>query len=160
MCRPALAWLDALPLTKALDLKSREVRTGLRLGISMLPFNAPAVQCNYGTPLRPTHVYHGMRCPSLAAHTTLRHDILKEILLRNAHRAGITSTQEPALRHLLGLTGGAGTSASSASTQVEARGGILLALPGGITIANISVIHPLYINTLQAAAIMASAAAA
>jgi hypothetical protein len=39
------------------------------------------------TILRPAEADHGMRCPSVAAHTTLRHDILKEILRRVVHRA-------------------------------------------------------------------------
>jgi hypothetical protein len=76
------------------------------------------------------------------------------------HRAGIASTQEPALRRLSGLAGGAGTFATGASTRVEARWDILLALPGGITIADISITHPLAINTLAAAATTAGAAAA
>jgi hypothetical protein len=156
-CRPASAWLGTLPCTPALELKSGEVRTGLRHHLSMLPSNAPAVQRDCGTTLRPTEADHGMRCPSLAAHTTLRHDILTGILRRVVHRAGIASTQEPALRRLPGLAGGAGT---SASTRVEARGDILLALPGGITIADISITHPLAIKTLAAAATTAGAAAA
>jgi hypothetical protein len=161
-CRPASAWLDTLPLTKSLELKSGEVCTGLshRLGISMLPSNAPAVQCDCGAPLCPSDVDHGMRCPSLAAHTTLRHDILKGILRRVVHRAGIAFTQEPTLSRLPGLARGAGISASGASIRVGARGDILLALPGGITIADISVIHPLSINTLPAAATTAGAAEA
>jgi hypothetical protein len=101
-----------------------------------------------------------MRCPSLAAHTTLSHDILKGILHRVVHRAGIASTQEPPLSRLPALAGGAGSSASGASTRVKAPADILLALPGGITIADISVIHPLSINTLPAAATTAGAAAA
>jgi hypothetical protein len=101
-----------------------------------------------------------MRCSSLAAHTALRHDILKGILRLVVHRAGIASTQEPDLRRLPGLPGGAGTSALWAPAPVEARGDILLALPGGVTIADISVIHPLSINALPAAAQTASAAAA
>jgi hypothetical protein len=123
-CRLASAWLNILPLTKALKLKSGEVRTGLRyrLGISMLPSNTPAMQCNCGASLRPTHVDRGRRCPSLAAHPTLGHDMLKGILRRAVHRAGIASTQEPALRRVAGLAGGAGTSTLGASTQVEARG--------------------------------------
>jgi hypothetical protein len=104
----------------------------------MLPSNAPTMQCDCGVPLRSSDVDHGMLCSSLAAHTTLRHDILKGILRRVVHRAGIASTQEPALRRLPGLARGAGISASGASTRVEARGDILLALPGGITIADIS----------------------
>jgi hypothetical protein len=101
-----------------------------------------------------------MLCPSLAAHTTLRHDILQGILRRVVHREGIASTQEPTLSRLPGLARGAGISASGASTRVEGRGDILLALPGGITIADISVIHPVSINTLPAAATTAGAAAA
>jgi hypothetical protein len=100
-----------------------------------------------------------MRCSSLAAHTTLRHDILKGILRRVVHRAGTASTQEPALRRLPGLAGGARISASGASTLVEAQGDILPVLPGGITIADISMIHPLSINTLSAAAATAGRAA-
>jgi hypothetical protein len=61
---------------------------------------------------------------------------------------------------LPGLAGGAGTSATGASTRVEARGDILLALPGGITIADFSITHPLAINTLAAAATTAGVAAA
>jgi hypothetical protein len=68
--------------------------------------------------------------------------------------------QEPALRQLPGLAGGTGTSATGASTRVEARGDILLALPGGITIADISITHPLAINILAATVTMAGAAAA
>jgi hypothetical protein len=76
------------------------------------------------------------------------------------HRAGIVSTQEPALRRLPGLAGGAGTSATVASTRVEARGDILLALPRGITIVDISITHRLAINTLAVAATTADASAA
>jgi hypothetical protein len=97
---------------------------------------------------------------SLAAHTTLHRDILKGILRRSLHSAGIASTQEPTLSRLPGLAEGAGISASGASIWVGARGDILLALPGGITIPDISVIHPLSINTLPAAATTAGAAAA
>jgi hypothetical protein len=161
-CRPASAWLDTLPCTPALELKSGEVCTGLRhrLGLSMLPSNAPAVQCDCGTTLRPTEADHRMWCPSLAAHTTLRHDILKGIFCCVVHGAGTASTQEPTLCRLPGLAGGPGTSATGASFRVEARGDILLALPGGITITDISITHPLAINTLAAAATTAGAATA
>jgi hypothetical protein len=82
----------------------------------------------------------------------------KGILRRVVHRAGIASTQEPALRRLPGLVRGAGISALGASTQVEACGDILLVLPRGITIPDISITHPLAINTLAAAATTAGAA--
>jgi hypothetical protein len=46
----------SLPCALAFELKSGEVRIGLRhpLGLSMLPSNAPAVQCDCGTTLCPT----------------------------------------------------------------------------------------------------------
>jgi hypothetical protein len=77
-CSPTSAWLHTLPCTQALELKSGEVRTGLchRLGLSMLPSNAPAVQYTCGATLCLCDGDHGMRCPSLDAQTTLRNDIL------------------------------------------------------------------------------------
>jgi hypothetical protein len=161
-CHPASAWLDTLPLTRTLELRSGEVRTGLRhrLGLSMIPPNAPLLLCSCGAALNGNTADHAMRCSSLAALTTLRHDIVKGILRRVVHRAGIASTLEPPLRRLPGLAEGASTSADGASIRVEARGDILLALPQGITIADVSIIHPLSINTLPAAVATAGAAAA
>jgi hypothetical protein len=108
-CSPASAWLVTLPLSRALELKSGEVQTGLRhrLGLTMLPPKAPAVQCCCGAALRPTDFDHAMRCSALSSQLTLRHDILKGILRRAVHRAGIASTLEPALRRLPGLAAGA-----------------------------------------------------
>jgi hypothetical protein len=96
-CRPASAWLDTLPLASALELKSGEAHSGLhhRLGISTQHSNAtptPPIQCDCGARLCHTYTEHGMRCPSLAAHTTLRHDILKGVLQRVVPRPGIAST--------------------------------------------------------------------
>jgi hypothetical protein len=44
-CRPASAWLDTLPLSRALELKSGEFQTALRhrIGLAILPLNAPSV---------------------------------------------------------------------------------------------------------------------
>jgi hypothetical protein len=95
----------------------------------------------------------------LAAHFTLRHDILKGILRRAVHRAGIASTLEPPLRRLPGLTTGAGASADGSAIRPEARGDIFMTLPQGISIADISVIHPLSLNTISRAATTAGAAA-
>jgi hypothetical protein len=43
-CRPAAAWLDTLPLTRALELKSGEVRTGLRHRLEAKSL----IRCNSG----------------------------------------------------------------------------------------------------------------
>jgi hypothetical protein len=44
-CCPASAWLDTLPLSRALELKSGEFQTALRqrLGLAILPLHAPTV---------------------------------------------------------------------------------------------------------------------
>jgi hypothetical protein len=103
-CRPASAWLDTLPLSRALELKSGEFQTALqhRLGLAILPLNAPTLQCGCGATLYRTDTDHGMQCSALAAHFTLRHDIPKGILRCAVHRAGITSTLEQPLRRLPG----------------------------------------------------------
>jgi hypothetical protein len=72
-----------------------------------------------------------MRCPSLAAQTTLRHDILKGILRRVVHRAGIASALEPPLRRLPGLADSAGIAADGSPLRPGARSDILIALPRG-----------------------------
>jgi hypothetical protein len=100
-----------------------------------------------------------MRCPSLSAQTKLRHDILKGVLRWVMHKAGIASALEPPLRRLPDLADGAGITADGFPLRPGARGDILLALPRGITISDLSVIHSLSINTLPRAAITAGAAA-
>jgi hypothetical protein len=80
-----------------------------------------------------TDADQGMQCSALAAQTTLRHDILTGILRRAVRRA----VHRPG-----------------------ARGDILLTIPQGISIADVSVIHPLSINSLSAAAASAGAAVA
>jgi hypothetical protein len=97
-----------------------------RLGLAMLPPNAPDVQCS--------------------CWATLRHDILTGILCP----AGIVSTLVPALRGLPGLTNRSRTSADGSPSRPGAQGDILLAMPQGICIADVSAMHPLSINSLSA----------
>jgi hypothetical protein len=159
-CRPASAWLDTLQLSRALELKNGDFQTALRhrLGLAILPLNAPTVQCGSGATLHRTDTDHGMPCSALATHFTLRHDIMKGIL-RCAVRVGIAFALEPPLHPLPGLTAGAGTSADGSAIHPETRGDILMALPQGISITDISVIHPLSLNIISRAASTAGAAA-
>jgi hypothetical protein len=78
----------------------------------------------------------------------MRHDILKGILRRAVHRAGIASALEPPLCRLPSLTAGSGTAGDGSATHFEARGGILMVLPRGIAIADVSVVHPLSTHLL------------
>jgi hypothetical protein len=155
LCRPASAWLDTLLLTRDLELRSGEFLTGLchRLGTTVLPPNKFSVQCGCSATLRGMDMDHSMQCPALTE-TTLRHDILKKILRRVVHWAGIPSPLEPALCRLPGLEQGAGLSREGHTVRVGALGGALRQV-----ITNISVVPPLSINTLSAAAAEAGAAA-
>jgi hypothetical protein len=94
-CRPASVWLVTLLLSQVHDLTRGEVQAGLYycLGLTMLPLNAPVVQCSCTETLCQTDLDHGMRCPALAAQFTLRHGTLKGILCRAVHRAGIASAR-------------------------------------------------------------------
>jgi hypothetical protein len=100
-----------------------------------------------------------MCCSGLAPQLTLRHDILNGIWLRTVHWTGITSALEPALRRLPGLAAAAAASADGSPVRVEARNDVLLAMPQGIPIVDISVIHPTSLNTLPRGAAAPGAAA-
>jgi hypothetical protein len=94
-------------------------------------------------------------CPTLAAQTTLHHDFLKGILSRIMHRAGIASTLERSLRCLPSFADDSGTYANGSGIRVEVREEILLALPQGISITDISYIHPLSTAAATAGAVAA-----
>jgi hypothetical protein len=90
----------------------------------------------------------------------MRHDILKGILRRAIHRAGVASTLEPTLRRLPGLEAGAydalgGTEAAG----LEAVGDILLALESGMSVVGVSITHPSGVANRAAAAMTDNAAA-
>jgi hypothetical protein len=56
------------------------------------------------------------------------------------------------LRRLPGLSACAGTSTGGSSVRVEVHGDVLLAMPQGISIADVSLINPSSLNTLSRAA--------
>jgi hypothetical protein len=114
-CHPASSWLDTLPLSQALELKSREFQTVFRhrFGLAILPLKAPTGQCGCKATLRHTNTDQGMRCPALAAHFLLGHDILKGIFPRAVHQAGVASAPKPALSRLPSLAAAVGVSAGT-----------------------------------------------
>jgi hypothetical protein len=75
------------------------------------------------------------------------------------HREGIASALKPALRCLPGLADGAGIGGDGFAIRIEALGDIIMALSRGISITDISVIHPLSVRILSRAAGTAGAAA-
>jgi hypothetical protein len=96
--RPTSAWLDTLPLSRALKLKSGEFHASLRhgLGLAMPPFNPLDVQSGCGATLRRMDADHGMRCSALAEHqTTLRYGILTGTLRHAVHRKALPPHLSP-----------------------------------------------------------------
>ncbi len=153
--RPASIWLDTLPTAPSLCLSDSAFACGLRhrLGLSHMPCNAPGVQCFCGHSMQAGSTDHAMTCSTLSGAKTLRHDIIKDIWRRIAHRAGVTTSVEPVLRPLRGAQ------AAALTNRQEARGDILLVL-NPLTVADVSVIHPAAATYARDAARTQGAAAA
>lgn len=154
-CRTASMWLDTLPTSHALQLSDADFGSAMRhrLGLSQMPSNAPGVQCSCNRFMQQGDLDHAMTCKSLSGVRTLRHDILKGIVRRISNRAGIASSVEPTLRTL------PGSQSAAISTRPESRGDVLMVLPSGMTVVDVSVIHPAASSYLQAARTVGGAAA-
>jgi hypothetical protein len=137
-CRAATIYLDTLPSCPAFRLGDADFRAALRhqLGVPHLPANAVDVECECRQPLRADDPHHAMTCSKLCGVMTLRHNLFVESVRRIAHRAGVASSVEPPLRHLPGAR------AARAAATPQARGDILLALNEGLTVVDVSFIHP------------------
>jgi hypothetical protein len=155
-CRPAGAWLEALPTSGALTLSDTDFRSAMRhrLGMTHLPANAPGVLCACGQIMQPGDIDHAMCCKTQAGGMQLRHEILSNIWRLISHRAGIASSAEPMLRRL------PGAQASANADRPDSRGDILLVLPSGLTVADVSVVHPAANTNRRAARVEGGAAAA
>ena len=155
-CRASSIWMDTLPLSMRLQLTDSDFIGAMRhrLGLTHMPANAPGIRCCCGQYMRAGDVDHAMTCRSQCTAMTLRHNILTEIWRRIASRAGIASSVEPTLRVLPGVQ------AAPIAAHSAARGDILLVLPGGLTVADISVVHPCAPSFVQLAQTEGGAAAA
>jgi hypothetical protein len=157
-CRPASARLDTLPLLPSLALNDREVQTALRrrLGLPVLPLNAPTVQCGCGATLRRSDADHAMRCRALP------HSLRCTTTSKKGYFAVLCTGRyclRPSNRPFAISPAASGTAADGSATHVEARGDILMVLPQGIPIADVSVVHPLSTRLLHWAASTARASA-
>ena len=146
-CRAASIWLDTLPWSAALQLTDADFIASLRhrLGLTHAPANAPGVRCSCGRYMAPGDIDHAMTCTSLRGVMTLRHDILKSIWRRLANRAGVASSVEPTIRTL------PGAQATAVANRPDSRGDILFMMPSGLTVADVSVIHPASTTYVHAA---------
>jgi hypothetical protein len=88
------------------------------------------------------------------------HDILKGILRRIEHHAGVASLLEPLLRWLPGLQDGVATArGGDMGDRVGALEDILMVLLSALTIVDVLGVYPPSANTLSAAAATVGAAA-
>jgi hypothetical protein len=147
-------------MAPALELKGAQFCAAMqhRLNMSPLPHNTVGIRC---TCAAVPSADNAMTCSSVKGKATMRHDILKGILLRTIHRAGVASTLEPTLRRLPGVEAGAyGALGGTEAAGLEARGHILLALESGMSVVDVSITHPSGVANRAAAATTDSAAAA
>jgi hypothetical protein len=88
----------------------------------------------------------------------MRHDILKGFCAKWSPGAGIASSFGLDLHRLSDVASGVNTSADNFGICAKSLGDILIVLPKGVAIADIAVIHPLFVNNLPTAAAAAAAA--
>jgi hypothetical protein len=124
-------WLTVLPTARSLVHKSEQFCTGMqhRPGLAPLPTNAIGLPCSCRVHITQADGAHAMVCTSVRGQLTMRHDLLKGIVRRVFHRAGVASTMEPTLCRLPGLQAGVTAPAGGGGiTRLAGRGGVLLAL--------------------------------
>ena len=154
-CRPASIWLDTLPTSPFLQLSNGDFVAAMRhrLGMTHLPANAPGVRCSCGRFMQPNDTDHAMTCKSLCGEMTMRHNMIARSWRRIISRSGTASSLEPAIRALPGARG-----AAVSARHTDSRGDILLILPDGLTVVDISVVHPCASTYVRAARVAGGAA--
>jgi hypothetical protein len=155
-CRPAGAWIEALPVSGALTLSDGDFRSAMRhrLGLTHLPANAPGVRCTCGRVMQAGDTDHAMSCSSQAGGMQLRHEIIANAWRLISHCSGTAVASEPMLRELPGAQAGAN------AERPDSRGDLLLVLERGLTVADVSVVHPAADSNRRAARVAGGAAAA
>ena len=157
-CRPASAFLDALPVAPTLRLSDRDFRSALQLRLGLLEVLSAAIglTCGCKRKLCETDAEHALLCKLLSGAITLRHDILVGFWCRAASRAGIASSKEPVLRQLQRQEHAARRRARGDGQ----RGDALFVLHEGVLVIHVSVVHPAAETYVQDAANTDGAAAA
>ena len=148
-------WIDTLPVLHAMTLSDSNFRTAmrLRLGLTNMPANAPGVRCDCGHFMLPTEKDHALTCTRHGGTMTLRHSMITNDWRRIATRAGISSSVEPAINALPGAQ-------AAPNVRPLSRGDILVVLPDGLTVCDVSVVHPAAASYAAQARVPGGAAAA
>jgi hypothetical protein len=154
-CRAASMWIETLPMSRALTLSDTDFRTAMRfrLGLTQMPANAPGVRCDCGYFLLQTERDHALTCTRLGGAMTMRHNMITHDWRRIASRAGVSSSVEPAIHALPGAQ-------AAPHVRPLSRGDILVVLPEGLTVCDVSVVHPAASSYAHQARVPGGAAAA
>ena len=144
-CRSASVWLDALPTTRAHTMSDEQFRCAarLRLGLPQGPFNAVDVRCDCNLTLKKDDLDHPLTCLKRSGTKTMRHNIMQGGWRRVLRKAGITTSMDPVLKPL--------AAGNEDPKRPKSRGDILW-ISEGITVGDVSVIHPAADSYVAAAA--------
>jgi Reverse transcriptase (RNA-dependent DNA polymerase) len=155
-CRPASAWIDALPTSPLLTLGDNDyvVSARFRLGLPQAAEGCPLPPCSCGEPRVSSD--HAMICRNLRRLVTLRHDQLVMSWRRTLARAGLHSASEP---HL-GLARRVRAEDEDEERRVvESRGDFTTPMASGVVVGDVSVIHPAAPSFVRRAATTTGSAA-
>ena len=136
----ASAYLEELPIAHNLHIANSHLTWELRfrLGIQVMPSGSAGGRCPCGTVLRGTrNAHHALVCPKHSGVRTLRHDHLNRVWCGAARCAGVATAVEPKL-HALQMQPGV---RRHAQAREDARGDALLAMPQGMLVLDVNIVH-------------------
>ena len=137
----ASAYLEVLPIAHNLRTASYSHLTWelrFRLGIQVMPKGSAGGRCPYGTLLRGPHdADHALVCSKHSGVRTLRHNHLNRVWCGAARCAGVATAVEPKLRALQMQPG----VRCHAQAREDARGDVLLAMPQGMLVLDVNIVH-------------------
>jgi hypothetical protein len=140
----ASASLEVLPLTHKLRMANSHLTWELRFrnGIQILPVDNAGKRCPCGDMLRGMRdADHALTCPKHSLRT-LRYDYLNKGWCDAVHCAGVASAVEPKLRELQMQPG----VRRHDNARKDARGNLLLAMPEGMLVIDVNVVHALAVT--------------
>ena len=142
------AYLEVLPLTHKLRMANFHLTCALRFrnGIQILPADNAGKRCPCGDMLcGMRNADDALTLPKHSGHRMLRHDYLNKVWCDAARCAGVASVVAPKLRELQMQPG----VRRHENAHEDARGDALLAMPEGMLVIHVNVVHALAVTYLQ-----------
>ena len=139
-CAAASAYLEVLPIAHNLRIANSHLPWELRfrLAIQVMPSGSAGGRCPCGEVLHGTRdADHTLVCPKHSGVRMLRHDHLNRVWCGAARCAGVATAVEPKLRALQMQPG----VRRHAQAREDARGDALLAMPKGMLVLDVNIVH-------------------